>query len=565
METTQASRKPFPWHWLFLGLCAIYLFMLGAMPLNNPDEGRYAEIPREMVASGDWVSPRLNDTVYFEKPPLVYWANAISLKVFGPHEWAMRLVPVAFAFLGLGLTVVAARRLASPRAGWLAGILLASCVLYFALARILILDMAVSVLISGTLFCFILGIREPAGGKRRLWFYGLYTFAALATLAKGLIGFMLPGAVMFLWLLLFNQWRRLLPLYLPTGLLLFLAIALPWHLLAAEHNPQWANFYFVHEHWLRFTTSTHSRTAPFWYFVPILLLGLIPWTGLLVPTVQSLLREGWAKRHQHLETWFLLLWAAFIFLFFSRSQSKLAPYILPIFPALAVMIATWLDRAFESEDRSRLRLGLIINGAFLAIVVLALAVIAVKPGLIRQKDIADVIRPYAIGLAAVLAFGIALGVHFLRRQALRSTLISQALTMGALLIGVCLVSPMIVKRNTRELAAVVNQRFTEGDVIYHYRGFFHDFLFYSGRTVGTVDCENELELDIDPKARTSGRFITEAEFLAQWEGPHRLWVVARKSEVRSENPKETKLFDRPGFKANIIAENAQHVLFSNKP
>jgi 4-amino-4-deoxy-L-arabinose transferase-like glycosyltransferase len=474
-------------------------------------------------------------------------------------------VPVLFAFLGIGMTVVTARRLHSPRAGWLSGIILASCVLYFALARILILDMAVSVLIACTLFCFIQGINEERRGHRRAWFYGLYAFAALATLAKGLIGFLLPGAVMFLWLLVFNQWRRLLPLFLPSGLLLFLAIALPWHLLAAHRNPQWANFYFVHEHWLRFTTTTHERTAPFWYFVPILLLGLIPWTGLLFPALKPLVMAGWKGRKDQVVTWFFVLWAVFIFLFFSRSQSKLAPYILPIFPALAVLIGAWIDRVLKSGDRKSLCLGLWINSATIALLGLALLVVAAKPDLIRQKDIADVIRPYALGLAVLLLSGVLLKAHFLRRLRVEAALNTQILTMAILLAGVCLVSPLVVKRNTRDLALRVRASFVEGDRIFHYRGFFHDFLYYGERSVGTVDCENELELDIDPKARTSGRFITEAEFLQCWKGPGRLWVVARKSEVFTRNPKEPKLFDRPGFTYHLIAENTQHVLFSNKP
>src|SRR5690606_21411267 len=120
-------------------------------------------------------------------------------------------------------------------------------------------DMVVSVLIAATCWCFLLGVREPAGRRRRRLFYGLYASAAGATLAKGLIGFLLPGAVMFLWLLVFNQWRRLRPLYLPTGLLLFGLVGVPWHVAIALQNPEWAQFYFVHEHWMRFTSSGHLR------------------------------------------------------------------------------------------------------------------------------------------------------------------------------------------------------------------------------------------------------------------------------------------------------------------
>ena len=209
-----------------LAVCFALLFgaQLGRAPLANPDEGRYAEIPREMLASSDWVTPTLNGVPYFEKPPLMYWAVAGSMRAFGSHELALRIVPAAFALAGVLLTYLAGRQLYGGTVGLAAAIVLGTSLLYFALSQLLLLDMAVAVLMSATLFCFMLGVREPAGRSRRLWFYGLYVAAALATLTKGLIGFMLPGAVMFSWLLVFNQWHRLRPFYQPSGLALFAAV-----------------------------------------------------------------------------------------------------------------------------------------------------------------------------------------------------------------------------------------------------------------------------------------------------------------------------------------------------
>ncbi len=236
--------QPTPWlrDLLLLTLLfgALFAVQLGESVLVNPDEGRYAEIPREMVASGDWVTPRLDGVTYFEKPPLMYWAVALCLKAFGPSEWSMRAAPALFALGGILLTYATARRLHGRTAGLVAATVLGTTLLYYAMGRILILDMAVSVLMSATLGCFILGVREAPGATRRWFFYGLYASAALATLTKGLIGFLLTGAVMFVWLLVFNQWKRLRPLYLPTGVMLFLLIAAPWHFLVAARNPDWA-------------------------------------------------------------------------------------------------------------------------------------------------------------------------------------------------------------------------------------------------------------------------------------------------------------------------------------
>ena len=156
---------------LALAFGALYFFRLGSYPLSNPDEGRYAEIPREMLASGDFVTPRLNNVNYFEKPPLVYWATAAMERVFGQNEWAVRAVPALFALWGVCVTYLAARRLYGRNAGVLAAVVLGTSLLWFAIGHIPLLDMAVSVLMARALFAFIIGVGEPAGATRRWLFY----------------------------------------------------------------------------------------------------------------------------------------------------------------------------------------------------------------------------------------------------------------------------------------------------------------------------------------------------------------------------------------------------------
>ncbi len=536
------------------------LFRLGSMPLSNPDEGRYAEIAREMLVRNDWVTPRLNDVYYFEKPPLVYWTIAASMAVFGQNEWAARLPVALFALAGVLMTYAAGRQLHGRAAGLLAATVLGTSLLYFALGRILILDMAVSVLMSIGLFCFILGVRETPSWPRRLLFYGLYASAALATLSKGLIGFLVTGAVMFFWLLIFNQWRRLRPFYLPTGALLFLAIAAPWHVLAANRNPAWAEFYFIHEHWVRFTTTAHGRYEPWWYFIPILLLGLFPWTFGLWPALRSAVAGGWARRHEKADTWFLITWAAFIFLFFSRSQSKLTPYILPIFPALAVIIGAWLAGCLKENAGQRLRIVPLLFSVTIGLIALAAAALAIHPGLIRDHDLVEAARGHAIALSCVLATGAGFTWHFSRTkpQDARWAIGAMTTTMFSLYLVIAATLPLVMHRNSKALATLVTERAQPEDRIYHYHGFFHDFVFYSGRFVGTVSWPDELELQIDPAARASGRFIDDTEFLHQWAGPARIWAIARKRDT-------TELFANPAFQYHLMGENRRHYLFSNQP
>jgi 4-amino-4-deoxy-L-arabinose transferase-like glycosyltransferase len=362
---------------LTLGVALLLGPHLGRRALWEPDEGRYAEIPREMLASGDFVTPRLNGVKYFEKPPLFYWIEAGALRAFGPREWALRLPPALFALGGCLAVYAAGRRLFGRRAGLWAGAVLATSPLYCAIGHIVILDMAVSVLLTVSLLAFLLATREPRGWRRRLLLWAFWTAAALAVLTKGLIGIVLPGLVIGAWIVLARRWDALRMLLQPSGIALFLAIAVPWHLLAARANPGFAWFYFVHEHLLRYTTKIHGRYHPFWFFIPVLFAGLLPWTLLLPRALRSALA---APAEERRKTVFLILWAGIVFLFFSLSDSKLVPYVLPAVPPLALLAGRFLSVAGTWRLPVRMAAG---SAVFLTVLLASL------PWLDRQMSIRD--------------------------------------------------------------------------------------------------------------------------------------------------------------------------------
>ncbi|HVS53080.1 MAG TPA: phospholipid carrier-dependent glycosyltransferase [Opitutaceae bacterium] len=561
---------------LALAFGALFFWRLGSAPLANPDEGRYAEIPREMLASGDWVTPRLDGINYFEKPPLMYWVEAASQAVFGRSEWAVRAPLAIFGLWGVLLTYAAARRLHGRDAGWWSAVVLGTSLLYFALARILLLDLAVSVLMAQALFCFIVGVAEPPGARRRQLFYALYASMALATLTKGLIGFLVTGAVMFLWLAIFNQWRRLRPLYLPTGALLFLALAAPWHILAALRNDTWAHRYFVYEQLERFLTPVASRPGPVWYFVPIVVLGIFPWTGFLWPAVRDAVRGGWRRRNENAPAWFLVVWAAFIFLFFTKSHSKLAPYILPIFPALAVLIGAWLaNRVAAADALARLRGGLRTFTFVCGLLAAALLFAVFKVGaIIRDPAQAEALRPTAIVLAVVLLVGGVMAPWLAKVRGARPGLAMMALTLVAFYGVLAGAVGDIQKPGTKNLAAYVAAHARPGDRVMHYYDFFHDFTFYAQRPVELVTGDaqarqhefGELEIGEDAAAMARGVPLGESALRALWTQPTRLFVVAKKRDVRGQRADGSPaLLDDPTFHYRLLAESTDHCLFSNQP
>ena len=333
-------RSSFILLWL---LCAsVWFLTLDVRDVAHPDEGRYSEISREMAQSGDWVTPRLDGLKYFEKPPLQYWATAAVFKVFGITDFTARLWVGLCGLLALVLLWRTARRLWDEQTAVCAAAIGAGSFYLGAMSHIVTLDMGVSFFLACALCGFVLAHRDaatPMENRRYMWL----TWAAMAgaVLSKGLIGLVLPGAVLVLYGLICRDWRPWARMHWFSGGAIFLALAAPWHLLVASRNPEWAQFYFVHEHFQRFLTNEAHREGAWYYFVPILLAGMLPWTGWL----PQALRQGWQKSPGQFQlNRFLLIWSGFIFVFFSASGSKLPGYVLPVVPALVLLLAPVMTR-----------------------------------------------------------------------------------------------------------------------------------------------------------------------------------------------------------------------------
>jgi 4-amino-4-deoxy-L-arabinose transferase-like glycosyltransferase len=523
---------------LILGVVLLYGPHLGRRALWSPDEGRYAEIPREMVATGDWVTPRLNGVKYFEKPPLFYWIEAASLRLFGPEEWALRLAPALFALLGILAVYVAGRRLYGRRAGLWAGVVLATTPLWFGLGEAVTLDMAVSALLTVTLLAFLFASRAEDPRERRLWIWVFYAAAALATLTKGLIGIVIPGMVLGAWMLATRDWRdwrdwRLIRLALsPAGIALFLAIAVPWHLLVSRANPEFAWFYFVHEHFLRYTTKVHKRYEPIWFFVPILLAGMLPWTVYLPRAIQNAWRRNAANTadtEERRATLLLLLWAGLVFAFFSFSDSKLVPYILPVLPPLALLLGRELAAAWEAREGAGRR-GLAYLSLLLFAGILGTAFL-VLPRIPKAAEFATLLGGYAYALAGSLFLMALLPLLFDRagrggrggrpRAALVAAGVTAALFLTTLAASL---PPLDPDRSVKALARTLRPRLQPGDEVASYHDYFQDLPFYLGRTVTVAAWRGELEYGMAHED-VSRWMIGEDELWRRWNGPGRVYLV----------------------------------------
>jgi 4-amino-4-deoxy-L-arabinose transferase-like glycosyltransferase len=320
--------------------------------LVNPDEGRYAEIPREMLASGDWLTPRLNNIKYFEKPPLQYWVTAAAYHAFGFDEWTARLWPSLTGLLGIFAIGFAGWRLFGKESGVAAGLVLLSSVYYVIFANIVTLDMGFSFFLNLVLVAYLMAQRAPQPGAKTAWMLLAWVAMGLAVLSKGLAGAVLPALALVTYSALqrdFSGWRNL---RLASGIPLLLLIAAPWFIGVSVANPEFLQFFFVHEHLQRFTSTVHDRAGPWWYFVPILLVALLPWLWLLGEGVVRAWRYTSAPGVFNVPR-FLLAWTVSQFVFFSFSGSKLPAYILPIIPALTLIIGTRIAELDSAQIAKR--------------------------------------------------------------------------------------------------------------------------------------------------------------------------------------------------------------------
>lgn len=335
-------RKSSPTVWLLLVVFTIiWIVALGTRTLVPSDEGRYAEMAREMALTGDWITPRLNGIKYFEKPPLQTWMNALTFHLFGLGEWQARLWTGLCGLFGIALTAYTGRRLFGQQAGFNAGVVLASSFLWVALGHFNALDMGLSAMMTLALCGLLLAQRDGATAiEQRNGMLACWAGMALAVMSKGLVGIVLPGAVLVLYTLLARDWKIWTRLHFGLGLPLFFAITVPWFVLVSLKNPEFPQFFFIHEHFQRFTSKIHHREGAWHYFIPVLMLGIMPWLGVLPQSLWGGRRDA---AHRFQSGQMLLVWSGFIFFFFSISNSKLPSYILPIMPALALLIARHLS------------------------------------------------------------------------------------------------------------------------------------------------------------------------------------------------------------------------------
>jgi 4-amino-4-deoxy-L-arabinose transferase-like glycosyltransferase len=485
----QPALRPLAVHLLILLiLSCLFLFLnLGSYSLKEPDEGRYAEIPREMVETGDYIVPRLNYVRYFEKPPLHYWMTALSYKTLGISEWSFRLpnaLAALFCVLALYFSI---RKWFNARTGLTSAIILLSSFGFFAMGRIITIDMLFACLLFISLLAFYGYYRE----KRMSSLYLFYTCLALSTLAKGPVALILVGLTVLIFLVVERNFAFLRDLLRLKGLLLYGCITVPWFVAIALREKEFLWFFFVDQHFLRFLTAKHKRSGPPYYFIPVLLGGMFPWSLLIPRSIVAL----WHVKELRL----FFIWSLVVFVFFSLSGSKLPPYILPAFPAISALLGylfcnRWSERIPWAGEIALYQL------FFAALGLTGLLAASGKlPGLLDlPPKIIDILKETRGLSAGVSILSAVLFLLFCAKSMRRFKTAFMGLVAFSLVIIVLLMlhTPVIDRLNTtKELAQIITQRKANAEVVVVNYGSFEETLpFYIRERVLIASYEGELAM-----------------------------------------------------------------------
>lgn len=327
----------------------IWLFVLSWIrPLSVPDEGRYGDISRSMFESGDWLIPRINSLPFMHKPPLLHWLSSIFMELFGMHIWVLRLVPVLAATLMLVSLFLFVRKHISERVAQLTAIILGTNLLFFGSSEYINHDLLLASWITVSVLCFV---DFTISARKSILFLGYFAGAA-AFLSKGLIGILIPGMILLPWLLYTKQWKKIPSLLNPFAILLFILLVSPWLYAVQLKYPQFLHYFFIDQQFSRFSSKEFNNKQPWYFYLLILFVSYLPW--IFASRFQSI-KTVFQNYKQSTLLALLIWWFISVTVFFSIPPSKLAGYILPAVPPLAVFLALVINQVIESDYKTKLQ------------------------------------------------------------------------------------------------------------------------------------------------------------------------------------------------------------------
>jgi len=552
MNFSVSVVKPRLLLWLLGTFLVAWFALPGWRDLIDPDEGRYAEIPREMLASGDWVTPRLQGLKYFEKPALQYWLTAAAYSVLGVSSASARLVTVVAGFACVSWIGFVGLRLYGARRGLYSVLMCGSGLLFFGAGHYITLDMMLTLWLSVALGSLMLAQHTATASQAQRYMLLAWAALALGVLAKGLVALLLPAASLVLYTLWQRDWALWRRLYLGRGLLLMFAIATPWFVVVSMRNPEFAPFFFIHEHFARYTTDVHKREEPWFFIIAVFLLGSAPW---LASTVLALTKPDFANTGEQTANGFnaarlALVYVIFTLFFFSLSHSQLATYVLPVMPFVALLAARRLERQ-----------SLLPDAMVAALVGLTLlAAVAAGPYIVSQylqqdgrQELLLAYRPYVAfsGVALLVGAAVLARCREQRPAAVAAMALATAFAAQSLLVGFQSLAPL---RSERRIAEKLQTMALSPDTPLYLVGYHAPSLsFYLQRI--PVIAANLGELKMGMEAEPEKCLPSALDFLQRWNAQARAVAVVSNRDLASFGDQLAHHVVYRGPRSTIISRN----------
>jgi 4-amino-4-deoxy-L-arabinose transferase-like glycosyltransferase len=490
--------------WLVCAVCVVvYLFDLGSPDIWDIDEGMHAAMAQNMILNGDWVTPVFNSEAFLDKPPLINWLTAVSFLLLGFTEFAARLPNALAGFGTVLLTFFFARRIYGPRTALYAGLMLATAFEFILVSRLVQYDIPFVFCTTLAIFCYGYWVLDEDRSSRYL--IGMYAAIGLGVLTKGMIGILLPGIAVVGHIVLTQDWKRLWTTISFVGIGVFLVIVVPWYALMERANPGYLEYFIITQHFGNFIGGEGAlkprHPQPIIYFIPVLLAGLLPWSLMLPQTLTRTIRRE--LRENHGMGALLVSCVVGIFLFHSVATSKLATYILPVWPAACILIARYWHQRVDAEGFPARR-GLLWGiGIWVAIMIaLTVYVFTKNPWTFWEYEIGFSWLSFKVFLLIVTGLYVAaFFTTFLRQRLATLTLFCIVSPITYFYILEVMSPPVDANRGGREIGYAIDEILPEGEIIVFYGQLLDSSMFYTRRDGLKLRNEDELNAYLDSPER----------------------------------------------------------------
>ena len=502
---------------------SLYTFKLGDCPFFNPDEGIHAQVAKNMVVDGDWITPRFNGQNFYDKPILYYWLNALSFKLFGINEFAARFPAALLGALGVLVTFLLGKALYDRWTGFIGAVILSVSFEYLFLSRLVVHDISLTFGILLSLSLFYYGSQQHKVPAWLIPFF--YGSLAWSVLAKGPLGLVLPGMIIVPYIFLTKSRRLIKELRPALGMIIFLPLIAAWYVPVCLRNSDFLYYFIVHQHLQQFLSAAKAtHHEPFYFYLPVFIGGFFPWS-FFIPQALARSLSPFKKLADRKQELFLILWLAVPFVFFSIARSKLNTYILPIYPAAALLVAKLLkDSLFSAAEKNK---GLLYSFIALTVILIPAAIASI------------IYYPSYVYISLALLAGIAISFYcfFINKSALSFAMLAATSAIIFLLITIFVMPSMIHNFSTKDLAGYLGKVSSSSDSIACYRRVQNSTVYYSGRFVKKV--KNRAAL---------GEYINQPG----------TWFL-----ILDERDYKKHIIDI-GNKARIIYREGEHLLLTNK-